>query len=89
MQTKIEENRLSVDAVETKFTEWAREEKATAQSRMEGQGRSEGSAGSCRFGRCCAKAMSAFASSAVDKAAKAALEALLAHYDVEVSKLKQ
>jgi hypothetical protein len=34
MQTKIEENRLSVDAVETKFTEWAREERATAQSKI-------------------------------------------------------
>jgi hypothetical protein len=57
--------------------------------RMEGQGGSESSAGSCRFGRCYAKAMSTIASSAVDKAAKAALEALLAHYDVEVSKLKR
>jgi hypothetical protein len=34
-----------------------------------------------------AKAMSTIASSVVDETAKAALEALLTHYDVEASKL--
>jgi hypothetical protein len=90
IQKKIEESRSSVNAAEAKVDEWAREQKAAAQSKI-AEWKAKGDAKSLQaradLADAYAKAMSTIASSAVDEAAKAALEALLAHYDVEASKL--
>ena len=90
IEKKIEENRSTVDAAEANVNEWVREQKATAQNKIsEWKAKGDAKALQARadLADAYAKAMSVIASSAVDNAAKAALEAVLAHYDAEASKL--
>lgn len=73
-----------------KINEWAESQKAAAQNKI-AEWKAKGDAKSLQLradiAEGYAKAMSVIATSAVEKAAKASLEALLAHYDVEISKL--
>ena len=90
IQKKIDKSNATVKAAKAKVAEWAKAQKAAAQNKI-AEWKAEGDAKRLQaradMADDCAKAMSAIASSAVDEAAKAALEALLAHYDVAAAKV--
>ena len=90
LQKKIDESHAAVLAAETKVKEWVEAQKGAAQSKI-AEWKAKGDAKSLEaradLADAYAKAMSVIASAAVNKAAKAALEALVAHYDVAASKV--
>lgn len=90
IQKKIDKSNATVKAAKAKVAEWAKAQKAAAQNKI-AEWKAEGDAKRLQaradMADDYAKAMSAIASSAVDEAAKAALEALLAHYDVAAAKV--
>ena len=90
IQKKIDKSNATVKAAKAKVAEWAKALKAAAQNKI-AEWKAEGDAKRLQaradMADDYAKAMSAIASSAVDEAAKAALEALLAHYDVAAAKV--
>ena len=90
IQKKIDKSNATVKAAKAKVDEWAKAQKAAAQNKI-AEWKAEGDAKRLQaradMADDYAKAMSAIASSAVDEAAKAALEALLAHYDVAAAKV--
>lgn len=90
LQKKIDEGHAAVAAAEAKIKEWVEAQKSEAQSKI-AEWKSKGDEKSLRaradLADAYAKAMSVIASSAVNKAAKAALGALVAEYDVATSKV--
>jgi hypothetical protein len=91
LQKKIDESHAVVVAAEAKAKEWIDAQKGAAQSKI-AEWKAKGDAKSLEaradLADAYAKATSVIASSAVNKAAKAALESLVAHYDVAASKVK-
>jgi hypothetical protein len=90
LQKKIDESHATVAAAEAKAKEWVEAQKSAAQSKI-AEWKSKGDEKSLQaradLADTYAKGMSVIASSAVNKAAKAALESLVAHYDVAASKV--
>ena len=82
IQEKIDASNSAVKAAQAKVNEWVKTQKIAA----EGKGDKKRLRARAKMADGYANAMSIIASSAVDKAAKAALEALLAHYDADVSR---
>ncbi len=78
------------EAAKAKVNEWVKVENATGPSKI-AEWKAKGDAKSLQaradLADDYAEAMSVIASSAVENAAQAALEALLAHYDVEACKV--
>ncbi|HKH81576.1 MAG TPA: hypothetical protein VKA03_08210 [Methylovirgula sp.] len=90
VQKKIEQSTAAVESAKTKVNEWAKAQNADAKKKIaewkaKGDARSLQAQADLADGY--AKAMSVIASSAVNKAAKAELEAWLAHCNIEASKL--
>lgn len=92
VQKKIDQSAAAVEAAKTKANEWAKTQNAEAKKKI-AEWKAKGDAKSLQaradLADAYAKGMSAIASSAVDKAVKAELEAWLAHRDIEASKLAQ
>lgn len=92
IQKKIDESKAAVEAAKAKVNEWADAQKTATLSKI-AEWKAKGDEKSLQvhadLADHYAKATSAIASSAVQKAAKAALEALLAHYDLAASKFKK
>ena len=92
LQKKIDTAKAAIEAAKPKINKWVEAQKTMAQSKI-AEWKAKGDEKSLQvradMADSYANAMSVIASSAVDEAAKAALEALLAHYDVEASKLKR
>lgn len=92
LQKKIDGAKAAVEAAKPKINRWVEEKKTTAQSKI-ADWKAKGDQKSLQLradmADAYANATSVIASSAVDEAAKAALEALLARFDAEASKLKR
>jgi len=92
VKKKIDQSATAVEAAKTKANEWAKTQNAEAKKKI-AEWKAKGDAKSLQahadLADAYAKAMSVIASSAVDKAVKAELEAWLAHCDIEASKLAQ
>ena len=92
LQKKIDGAKAAVEAAKPKINKWVEAQKTTAQSKI-AEWKAKGDQKSLQMradmADAYANAMSTVASSAVDEAAKAALEALLARFDAEASKLKR
>jgi len=92
LEKKIDEGSAAVEAAKPKVDEWIQAQKTAAQSKI-AEWRAKGDAKNlqlrAKMADAYADAMSVIASSAVDKAAKAALEALLAHWDLDASTAAQ
>ena len=92
LQKKIDTTKAAVEAAKPKIDKWVQAQKTMAQSKID-EWKAKGDEKSLQLradmADAYANAMSIIASSAVDEAAKAALESLLARYDVEASKLKR
>ena len=92
VQKKIDAAKSAVEAAKPKINKWIDSQKTTAQSKI-AEWKAKGDEKSLQLrsdmANSYANAMSVIASSAVDEAAKAALEAWLARYDVEASRLKR
>ncbi len=92
LQKKIDESNAAVEAAKPKVDEWIQTQRTAAQSKI-AEWKAKGDAKNLQLrasmADAYADAMSVIASSAVDKAAKAALEALLAHNDLDASTVAQ
>lgn len=92
VQKKIAERKAAVEAARAKVKEWGEAQKATTQKKI-AEWKAEADLKSlqarAKMADDYAIAMVVLASSAVDEAAKAALDALHAHYDAEAAKVKQ
>ena len=92
LQKKIDTTKAAVEAAKPKIDKWVEAQKTVAQSKI-AEWKAKGDEKSLQLrsdmANSYANAMSVIASSAVDEAAKAALEAWLARYDVEASRLKR
>ena len=92
LQKKIDTAKASVEAAKPKINKWVEAQKSTAQSKI-AEWKAKGDQKSLEMradmAEAYANAASTVASSAVDEAAKAALEALLARFDAEASQLKR
>ena len=92
LKKKIDAAKASVEAAEPKINKWIEAQKTTAQSKI-AEWKAHGDQKSLQMradmADAYANAMSVVASSAVDEAAKAALEALLARFDAEASRFKR
>jgi chromosome segregation ATPase len=92
VQKKIDQNAAAVEAAKTKVDEWTKTQNAEAKKKI-AEWKAKGDAKSLQahadLADAYAKAMSVIASSAVDKAVRAELEAWLAHCDIEASKLTE
>ena len=92
VQKKIDERKAAVEAAKAKVKEWGEAQKAATQKKIaEWKAKADAKSLQARADMAddYAIAMAVLASSAVDEAAKAALDALHAHYDVAASKVKQ
>jgi predicted nucleic acid-binding Zn-ribbon protein len=91
LQKKIDAAKAAVEAAKPKIDKWVEEQKSTAQSKI-AEWKAKGDEKSLQMradmADAYASATSTVASSAVDEAAKAALEAWIARYDVEASRLR-
>lgn len=92
LQKKIDESNAAVEAAKPKVDEWIQAQKAAAQGKI-AEWKTKGDAKNlqlhAQMADAYADAMSVIASATVNKAAKAALEALLAHYDLDASTVVQ
>ena len=92
LQKKIDAAKAAVETAKPKINKWVELQKTTAQSKI-AEWKVKGDQKSLEMradmADAYANAASVVASSAVDEAAKAALEALLARFDAEASKLKR
>ena len=92
LQKKIDAAKAAVEAAKPKINKWVEAQKNTAQNKI-AEWKSKGDEKSLQMradmADAYANAMSTVASSAVDEAAKAALEAWIARYDVEASRLRR
>jgi hypothetical protein len=92
LQKKIDERKAAVEAARAKVKEWGEAQKGATQKKIaEWKAKVDAKSLQARADMAddYAIAMAVLASSAVDEAAKAALDALHAHYDVAGSKVKQ
>ncbi len=92
VQKKLDKSKTAVEAAKAKANEWAKAQKAAALNKIaewKAKGDAKNLQARADLADDYAKAMSVIASSAVDEAANAALEALLAHYDVEAAKVSR
>ncbi len=92
LQKKIDGSNAAVEAAKPKVDDWIQAQKTAAQSKItEWKAKSDAKNLQLRadMADAYADAMSVIASSTVNKAAKAALEALLAQYDLDASTVVQ
>ena len=90
LQMKIDATKAAVEAAKPTISKWIEAQKAAAQIKIadiKAKGDEKSLQARAELADAYANSMSIIASSAVDEAAKAALEALLAHCDVKASKM--
>jgi hypothetical protein len=90
LEKKIDAAKATVEATKPVITKWVEAQKAAAQIKIaDAKAKRDGKSLQLRADMAdeYANAMSVIASSAVDEAAKAALEAFLAHCDVKATKM--
>jgi len=90
IQKKLDKSRAEVEAARAKVKDWVKAQESSAQNKIaewKAKGDAKNLQARADLADDYAKAMSTIASAAVEEAAKAALEAVHAHYDVEASKM--